>query len=125
MAKLADYLDVDINTVWRWRAGQRVPSLENQQKICERYGCTFEILNPDLERRKERRVVKQRKSRKNPVERVSETRPEQRAAEPDAEQTPEREPKKQPEKRPAARKRGFRFLGRGVTLRKGFFTFPQ
>jgi phage terminase large subunit GpA-like protein len=76
----------------------------------------LEILNPDLERRKERRVVKQRKNRKNPVEKVSMERPEQRAAEPEAEQTPEREPKKQPEKRPAARKRGFRFLGRGVTL---------
>ncbi|MDR3166020.1 MAG: helix-turn-helix domain-containing protein [Synergistaceae bacterium] len=46
MAKLADAMDVNLNTVWRWRVGQNAPSLEIQRAICERYGCTHdELLN--------------------------------------------------------------------------------
>jgi transcriptional regulator with XRE-family HTH domain len=46
MAKLADFLDVNVNTVWRWRAGERFPALETQRAICGRYGCTAdELLN--------------------------------------------------------------------------------
>jgi transcriptional regulator with XRE-family HTH domain len=46
MTKLADALDVNINTVWRWKAGQNAPPLETQRAICERYACTMdELLN--------------------------------------------------------------------------------
>jgi transcriptional regulator with XRE-family HTH domain len=46
MAKLAEFLDVNVNTVWRWRAGERFPALETQRAICGRYGCTAdELLN--------------------------------------------------------------------------------
>jgi transcriptional regulator with XRE-family HTH domain len=46
MAKLADILDVNLNTVWRWKSGQNLPSLDIQRAICERYGCTMdELLN--------------------------------------------------------------------------------
>jgi transcriptional regulator with XRE-family HTH domain len=39
MARLADFLDVNINTVWRWKSGQNAPTLGTQRAICGRYGC--------------------------------------------------------------------------------------
>jgi transcriptional regulator with XRE-family HTH domain len=54
LAELSAILHVDINTVWRWKAGQRMPSLEIQRKICERYGCTLdELLNGPQKRKLE------------------------------------------------------------------------
>jgi transcriptional regulator with XRE-family HTH domain len=46
LAKLAEYLNTDLNTVWRWKAGRNTPIVEIQRQICERYKCTLdELLN--------------------------------------------------------------------------------
>ncbi len=47
MTSLAEYIGVEVNTVWRWKAGVSTPSIDVQRKICERYECSFDdLLNP-------------------------------------------------------------------------------
>jgi phage terminase large subunit GpA-like protein len=70
----------------------------------------LEILNPDLEKRRERRTMRGKK-KKAPVAKVSEPQT------PDAQETKQAEnPKPRPVKRTAAPKRGFRVVGRGVRV---------
>jgi phage terminase large subunit GpA-like protein len=76
----------------------------------------LEILNPDLERRRERHTVKKQKNRKTYVKNTSKEPHERQLTEENAEQTTVPEPKKQPVKRPALQKRHFRVVGRGVSL---------
>jgi phage terminase large subunit GpA-like protein len=72
----------------------------------------LEILNPDLERRKERRTVK---GKKTPV--IKDRPPVQpRESKEKEEKAPEPRPAKQTEKRPAASRRGFRIVGRGMKV---------
>ena len=39
---LAKVLGVDVNTLWRWENGSRVPSHRNAQKIAEYFSCSLE-----------------------------------------------------------------------------------
>jgi phage terminase large subunit GpA-like protein len=74
----------------------------------------LEILNPDLERRKERRIVKGR-SKKQPVTKTQ-TPVQPRESLGKAEIPPEPRSAKQTEKRTASPKRGFRIVGRGMQI---------
>jgi phage terminase large subunit GpA-like protein len=72
----------------------------------------LEILNPDLERRKERRTAKNKKTFAN----KKQTPAPKRESQEKTENPPEPRPAQTPTKRAAAPKRGFRIIGRGVKL---------
>jgi len=44
MQELAKVFHVKTNTIWRWRAGRSLPSLDIQRRLCERSGCNFDQL---------------------------------------------------------------------------------
>lgn len=41
---LAKVIGVDVNTLWRWESGSRIPSYRNAQKIAEYFACPLEAV---------------------------------------------------------------------------------
>lgn len=42
--KLAEILQVQPNTIWRWERGERIPHWNDIQRMCELFNCTADEL---------------------------------------------------------------------------------